>query len=246
MGESNGRNGSFRRPRSESLSDIISIQSPEEARHSVSILNQWADNDEARLRRAIRAATGAANRAQATTKRRARPLSDKEKNEMMRAAQTYRSYVERASQKLARLRGGAGQRAGASARPGRGGKTIFFPPKHKDLAEIITIRSPQEAREAVRKLGEWADDDPNRVRTAIRSATLAANRALVSTRRKTRPLSREEMREMLQVAEIYRSYTKFLSKKLDQLKRRASAYPGSARERSGLRYPSQSAGQPTA
>jgi hypothetical protein len=179
------------------------------------------------------------------TKRRARPLSDKEKNEMMRVAQTYRSYLERASQKLARLRGGAG-RAGASARPGRGGKTIFFPPKHKDLAEIITIRSPQEAREAVRKLGEWADDDPNRVRTAIRSATLAANRALVSTRRKTRPLSREEMREMLQVAEIYRSYTKFLSKKLDQLNRQASAYPGSARERSGVRYPSQSAGQPTA
>jgi hypothetical protein len=227
------------------LSEIISIQSPEEARHSVSILNEWADNDEARLRRAIRAATGAANRAQAMTKRRARPLSDKEKNEMMRVAQTYRSYLERASQKLARLRGGAG-RAGASARPGRGGKTIFFPPKHKALAEIITIRSPQEAREAVRKLGEWADDDPNRVRTAIRSATLAANRALVSTRRKTRPLSREEMREMLQVAEIYRSYTKFLSKKLDQLKRRASAYPGSARERSGVRYPSQSAGQPTA
>jgi hypothetical protein len=30
------------------------------------------------------------------------------------------------------------------------------------LAEIITIRSPEEAREAVRKLGEWADDDPNR------------------------------------------------------------------------------------
>ena len=245
MGESNGRNGSSRRPQSESLSEIISIQSPEEARHSVSILNEWADNDEARLRRAIRAATGAANRAQAMTKRRARPLSDKEKNEMMRVAQTYRSYLERASQKLARLRGGAG-RAGASARPGRGGKTIFFPPKHKALAEIITIRSPQEAREAVRKLGEWADDDPNRVRTAIRSATLAANRALVSTRRKTRPLSREEMREMLQVAEIYRSYTKFLSKKLDQLNRQASAYPGSARERSGVRYPSQSAGQPTA
>ena len=108
----------------------------------------------------------------------------------------------------------------------------------KWLAEIITIRSPQEAREAVRKLGEWADDDPNRVRTAIRSATLAANRALVSTRRKTRPLSREEMREMLQVAEIYRSYVRVLSKKLDELKRRASTYSGSGPSKRLLRYSS--------
>ena len=246
MGEGNGRNRSSQRLQSESLSDVISIRSPEEARHSVSILNEWADDDENRLRRAIRAATGAANRAQAMTKRRTRPLSENERNEMMRVAQTYRSHVERASRKLARLRARSDSRTGAGARPGRGGRTIFFPPKHKALAEIITIRSPEEAREAVRKLGEWADDDPNRVRTAIRSATLAANRALVSTRRKTRPLSREEMREMLQVAEIYRSYTRFLSKKLEQLKRRASTSPGSGRDRSGVRYPSQPAGQPTA
>jgi len=232
--------------KSESLSDVISIRSPEEARHSVNVLNEWADDDESRLRRAIRTATGAANRAEALAKRRARPLSDKEKKEMMRVAQTYRRYVERASQKLARLRDRAAQRAGAAARPGRGGRTIFFPPKHKELAEIITIRSPEEAREAVRKLGEWADDDPNRVRTAIRSATLAANRALVSTKRKTRPLSPEEKKEMLQVAEIYRSYTRVLSKKLQQLKRRASTDSGSGRDRPGTRYPSHPAGQPTA
>jgi len=58
------------------------------------------------------------------------------------------------------------------------------------------------------------------VRTAIRSATLAANRALVSTKRRTRPLSPEERKEMSQVAKIYRSYTRLLSKKLDELKRR--------------------------
>jgi hypothetical protein len=120
MGESNGRNGSSRRPESESLSDVISIRSAEEARHSVSVLTEWADNDEGRLRRAIRAATGAANRAQALTKRRTRPLSEKEKKEMIRVAQTYRSCAERASQKLARLGGGAAQGAGAAARPGEG------------------------------------------------------------------------------------------------------------------------------
>jgi polyhydroxyalkanoate synthesis regulator phasin len=116
---------------------------------------------------------------------------------------------------------------------------MFFPPKHKALADIITIRSPEEAKEAVQKLGEWADDDPDRVRTAIRSATLAANRAMVSTKRRTRPLSREEMKEMLQVAEIYRSYVRVLSKKLDELKRRASTYSGSGRSRARTHYPSQ-------
>jgi hypothetical protein len=114
------------------------------------------------------------------------------------------------------------------------------------LADIITIRSPEEAREAVRKLGEWADDDPNRVRTAIRSATLAANRALVSTKRKTRPLSPKEKKEMLQVAEIYRGYTRVLSKKLEQLKRRASGDSRSGRARSGTRHPSHPESQPTA
>jgi hypothetical protein len=251
MADGNDRKRSPQRSRSsrfksESLSDVISIRSPEEARHSVSILIDWADDDEDRLRKAIRAATGAANRAQALTKRRTRPLSEKERGEMMRVAQTYRRYVERASQKLARLRDRAAQRAGAATRPGRGGRTIFFPPRHKALAEIITIRSPEEAREAVRRLGEWADDDPNRVRTAIRSATLAANRALASTKRKIRPLTPEERKEMVQVAEIYRSYTTLLSKKLDELKRRAPADSGPRRDRRRTRYPSQSAEQPTA
>jgi hypothetical protein len=248
MSQDNSPERSSKRTRSsrfesESLSDVVSIRSPEEARHSVSVLNEWADDEENRLRRAIRAATGAANRARASTKRRTRPLSDKERSEMMRVAQTYRTYVERASRKLARLRDRAARRAGAAARPGRRGRTIFFPAKHKTLAEIITIRSPEEAREAVRKLGEWADDDPDRVRTAIRSATLAANRALVSTRRRTRPLSPQERKEMLQVAEVYRSYTRQLSKKLDQLKRREPRDSGS---RPGAYRPSESAGHPTA
>jgi hypothetical protein len=218
----------------------MSLRSAEEARHAVSILNEWADEDETRLRRAIRAAAAAANRAEAMTKRRTRQLSDKDEREMMRVARTYRSYVERATRKLDRLRPKAAQRGGAAAPgPGRRGRTMFFPPKHKALADIITIRSPEEAKEAVRKLGEWADDDPDRVRTAIRSATLAANRAMVSTKRRTRPLSREEMKEMLQVAEIYRSYVRVLSKKLDELKRRASTYSGSVRSRARTHYPSQ-------
>jgi hypothetical protein len=129
-------------------------------------------------------------------------------------------------------------RRSTAAASGRGGRTIFFPAKHKDLAEIITIRSPKEAREAVRKLAEWANDDVNRVRTAIRAATLAANRALVSTRRKVRPLSPEERKEMLEVASIYRSATKRLSKKLDTLERRAPTPAGSRRERLEAATPS--------
>jgi len=49
--------------------------------------------------------------------------------------------------------------------------------------------------------------------------TLAANRRPGLDQAQDRPLSREEMKEMLQVAEIYRSYTRLLSKKLDELKR---------------------------
>jgi len=110
--------------------------------------------------------------------------------------------------------------ARSSTSRSQSGRTIFFPARHKELAEIITIRSPKEAREAVRKLAEWADDDVGRVRTAIRAATLAANRALVSTRRKTRPLSPQERKEMLQVAEIYRRQTRRLSEKLEKLEAR--------------------------
>lgn len=222
------------RPKSESLSEIISIRSPEEARESVKVLNAWADADEDRLRRAIRAATGAANRAKALTKRKA--LSDKEKKELMRVEDTYRKYVERASQKLARL-------PERTARPGPGGRTIFFPPKDKTLADIITIRSPEEAREAIRKLQQWADDNPDRVRKAIRSATLAANRAEVSTRRKTRPLSQRERKEMLEVAQLYRSAVETLSGKLDELKRRARTAAGAARRRPAPRPPSWVSGQ---
>jgi len=139
----------------------------------------------------------------------------------------------------------AGRRSGATAQPGRSGRTIFFPARHKQLARIITIRSPQEARESVRKLDEWADDEADRVRTAIRAATLAANRALVSTRRKTRPLSPQERKEMLQVAEIYRSHTRRLSKKLEDLEQSSPKSGRGGRSRSSAHSSSQ-LGQPIA
>jgi hypothetical protein len=75
----------------------------------------------------------------------------------------------------------------------------------------------------VRQLAQWADDDPGRVRRAIRSATLAANRALASTKRKTRPLSPKEVNEMVRVAEIYRKAAHALSAKLARLKPRGPA-----------------------
>jgi hypothetical protein len=199
---------------------MLSIGSPEEARESVKALNEWADADESRLRRAVRAATSAANRARAATRRRA--LSEREQKAMVQVEQTYRRYAERTSQRLARL-------AQPTARPGPRGRTIFFPPKDKTLADIITIRSPEGAKESVRQLDEWADDNPDRVRKAIRSATLAANRAEASTKRKTRPLSPKEREEMLQVAQIYRGFVRTLSEKLDELKREAPRYAGERR-----------------
>ena len=97
-------------------------------------------------------------------------------------------------------------------------KTMFVPAKNPQLAEIISIRSPAEARSSVRKLGPWADTDPARLRKAIRSATLAANRAEVSKKRKARPLGAKEMREMSEVAKVYRGAAKKLSVRLERAK----------------------------
>jgi len=127
---------------------------PEEARHAVSILDEWADADETRLRRAIRAATGAANRGRGHDETKDAAAQRQGQARMMRIAQAYRSYAERASQKLVvsvpRPPSGVG---GPTSR--RGGKTPSSRPSTRALAEIITIRSPEEAKEAVRKLGEW-------------------------------------------------------------------------------------------
>ena len=121
-----------------------------------------------------------------------------------------------------RTRGSTARRRTPSSRAGaRRGKTIFFPPKSKTWADIITIRSPTEARESVRRLRAWAGGDAVRLRKAIRSATLAANRALVSKRRRQRPLGPDERKQMTRVAEIYRRAAHGLSPRLAQKRKSA-------------------------
>jgi hypothetical protein len=83
--------------------------------------------------------------------------------------------------------------------------TIFFSPKHQYLADIVSLRSPEEAKysanELLRLFNEAKTDAKRR---RIRSATiLAANRAKVMS--KNERLSPKERRE---AAEIYRIYKK--------------------------------------
>jgi hypothetical protein len=83
-------------------------------------------------------------------------------------------------------------------------KTIFFPPKSKSLAKIITIKSPKGAREASRKLVarfRRLKTRPAKRRTK-RAVVLAANRAAASRKRKN--LSAKERKQMLKVERIYR------------------------------------------
>ncbi len=103
------------------------------------------------------------------------------------------------------------------------GKTIFFQPTHQTLADIIDISSPVCARLAIKKLDRWAGDDVARIPKAIRAATLAANRAELATKRKRRPLGPEDRLHMVQVERMYRGVLRMLSKRLDELKKRAAA-----------------------
>lgn len=109
--------------------------------------------------------------------------------------------------------------ARTGSRPKRGrGKTMFFEAKSKSLADIVSIESPTAARKSVAELKKWAGRSSARVRRSIRSATLAANRANATTKRRSRDLPAKEKRELRQVASVYRDYTDRASRLLETLR----------------------------
>ena len=84
-------------------------------------------------------------------------------------------------------------------------QTIFFPPKHKDIAEHISLRTPAEARRSVKWLErQWKKADRRRRRILLWSAVLAMNRAKVAARKKN--LSAKEKKEFRQIAKIYKRF----------------------------------------
>lgn len=82
-------------------------------------------------------------------------------------------------------------------------KTLFFPPKHKRLAKIITIESPSKARKAARQLLKECRKlkRADAILLRARAMQLAANRAKAMLNRKN--LSKKERRELKEVAKIY-------------------------------------------
>jgi len=88
-------------------------------------------------------------------------------------------------------------------------KTMFFEPKYKKYAKIITVKSIPKAKESLNKLSaEWKNADREKKRRIIKAATLAANRAVGMTKRKKRPLRQKTKDEKLKIAKLYREWIK--------------------------------------
>jgi hypothetical protein len=170
----------------------------------VKALAEWANTDEMRWRRAIRAAVSAAEQSDAASKRRA--IHEWERRAFHQVAAIYRAFVARALQH----HGPPRETIGASS---HGDTTASGPGGDDALANIITIRSPAKAQAACRRLEAWASVDRDRRRKAIRAATLAAHRAEISTHRRSHPLGTAEKKQMEQVAQIYRGFVTSFSDK---------------------------------
>lgn len=74
-------------------------------------------------------------------------------------------------------------------------RTIFFPPRHKKLADIISIESPAAFRESIRRLTRVGIGA-----TEKRALVLAQNRAKAML--KKRNLSAKERRELATIARM--------------------------------------------
>jgi len=85
-------------------------------------------------------------------------------------------------------------------------KTMFAPARSAVVARIIRISSPEAARSSVAELNQrFMRTNRRDVKVElIRAASLAANRAFASTKR--RDLSPRERRELTQVAAIYKKW----------------------------------------
>ena len=73
--------------------------------------------------------------------------------------------------------------------------TIFFPPRSRKLADIISIESPAAFRESIRKLKRMGLDA-----RAKRALVLAQNRAKAMLKKKA--LSAKERRQFAQIARM--------------------------------------------
>jgi hypothetical protein len=74
-------------------------------------------------------------------------------------------------------------------------KTIFFPPKHRDLADIISIESPAAFRQSIRTLKKMGIGAREK-----RALVLAQNRAKAML--KKRNLSESERKELEEIARM--------------------------------------------
>ena len=90
--------------------------------------------------------------------------------------------------------------------------TVFFPARHKWLADIIKLDTPSNARRAAEKLErEFNKSTRSRKLLILRAVNLAAIRARIGSRNKR--LSEKERREYRVIHGIYRRLYEKLSKK---------------------------------
>ena len=74
-------------------------------------------------------------------------------------------------------------------------KTLFMKPRHPEIAEQISIKTPKEFRESIRRLSRSGGE---LTLTEKRALVLARTRAKVQLKRKN--LSPEERRQMKEIA----------------------------------------------
>ncbi|MEM4497939.1 MAG: hypothetical protein QW692_03835 [Nitrososphaerota archaeon] len=89
--------------------------------------------------------------------------------------------------------------------------TVFFPPRHKWLAEIIRLDTPENARKAARQLAaEFRRSGRARQLTILRAINLAAIRARIGA--KNPNISEKERLEYRVIHGIYRRLYEKLAK----------------------------------
>ncbi len=112
-------------------------------------------------------------------------------------------------------RGGKGGRKKKRSRKGGG---LFKPPRHKDLAKIVTFESVSGARQAARKLKQlFKNASCERKLIILRATQYAANRAKAGA--KNPKFSASTKRKWLQVSRIYEKASDWMEKRYIPCKR---------------------------
>ena len=193
-------------------SRIISFESPKAAMESAERLRELyskARTWRAKLR-VLRAALAAANFARLQAERREN-LSPAERQEYEEIARIYRELFEELDKDYRARFSHMAEAYREYVEGGRG--SLFSPPRHKDLAEIVTFESIQDAREACRRLKELYLRARTRTRrlTILRAAYLAATRARVFAEKHPN-ISPEVRDRLLKIAREYRSLAEWMSR----------------------------------